>query len=701
MSEIDANIAKRNVERENRKRELLAEARKARIDWILDTDAATKTQHRITDADEEGGIDGTNDLLKELQACREDILPCAPQIIESMGSGANQNSTALLKQLLEAQNLSWESVSKLTSSSPPAQTKGQETDASLQDAINMAMDPSLKLPDIPDSGHYATFLNTLCEPSSADLVMSLQKFCKTIREAAAVMISTMEQEKEEGSSEGADDATTSSKNDQLNHGASLAKAIRGFLNMTLREMEDHNAFRNYLYPTTIDGDKKTKPTMDAATRDQLQSSLETFVYKKSRPHIDKVLLAGKEVTPNESSGSSTSNTIQTMNELEAQLHEKMFSLQFVTPAHLEISCLKSTVGEERDVDLSYTVRQLQSLHGNNNHSPRQILQSILLAHRGVSVALNQACRNNDGENKSPTPPTSADDVLPTLILATIRAHPPHLLSILRFIEDFAPLPLLRGEAGYAYTNLCGAMQFLREVDLEGHLAEVTLGGMGEGASLCIGPEEFRLGMEECRRKIVIKKAEEEKEEKRRLEGPEGGGPLEAKDEADADLVEEDSTVGRLALEVKITARDIREARSRGETIDLDWAIQQQNKLAWGEGRIEDSNNVAQHHQQQQQYPGTQNHHLPPGVPLLSSRFSRSYSYLAARPEFINLRDLPQLLKEYKLLVHTTETLLNERTVWIESERKRQLKLEREMLERDFVDVIGVEGGNGVEVSNGH
>mmetsp|Transcript_4764 Transcript_4764/g.8888 ORF Transcript_4764/g.8888 Transcript_4764/m.8888 type:complete len:226 (+) Transcript_4764:1-678(+) len=225
--------------------------------------------------------------------------------------------------------------------------------------------------------------------------------------------------------------------------------------------------------------------------------------------------------------------------------------------------------------------------------------------------------------------------------------------------------------------------------------------MGEGASLCIGPEEFRLGMEECRRKIVIKKAEEEKEEKRRLEGPEGGGPLEAKDEADADLVEEDSTVGRLALEVKITARDIREARSRGETIDLDWAIQQQNKLAWGEGRIEDSNNVAQHHQQQQQYPGTQNHHLPPGVPPLSSRFSRSYSYLAARPEFINLRDLPQLLKEYKLLVHTTETLLNERTVWIESERKRQLKLEREMLERDFVDVIGVEGGNGAEVSNGH
>ena len=54
-----------------------------------------------------------------------------------------------------------------------------------------------------------------------------------------------------------------------------------------------------------------------------------------------------------------------------------------------------------------------------------------------------------------------------------------------------------------------------------------------------------------------------------------------------------------------------------------------------------------------------------------------------------------------MLVHTMEKLLNERTVWRESEQKRQLTLEREQLEQDFAHVIGADESNRRELSNGH
>mmetsp|Transcript_5484 Transcript_5484/g.9345 ORF Transcript_5484/g.9345 Transcript_5484/m.9345 type:complete len:515 (+) Transcript_5484:149-1693(+) len=491
-------------------------------------------------------------------------------------------------------------------------------------------------------------------------------------------------------------ATSPSQQAQINHGASLAKAIRGFINTTLREMEEHEAFHDYLHPnqandptdgTSVTANKDGKPTVDDVAREQLLASLEKFVYMKCRHDIDMVLLAGKEARNDSRENASGKSSTKTMKELEVELHDKMKSLGFVTPAHLEISCLDPSAQNE-DIDLSYTIQQLQSI--NDLSSPRQILQSILLAHRGVSVALNEACVHKI--------PPGADDVLPTLILATVRAHPPNLPTTLRFIEHFAPLPLLRGEAGYAYTNLCGAMQFIQELDVQGHLEEVTLGGMGEGASLLIGPEEFRSGLEECRRKM--KKAGEEEQ---LLKGQEEDGSHErGKEFALADTNDEDCTDGKTSLKIKITAREVREARSHGESVDLDWAIQRQNNSMWQEGRIKDT--VTRQPEKEATTIAVvrgQQRHIPPEKPPLPSQFSRSYSFLTTRPENIGICDLPQLLNEYKMLVHATEKLLNERTVWRESERKRQLKLEREHLERDFADVIGADESNCMKLANGH
>jgi hypothetical protein len=352
-----------------------------------------------------------------------------------------------------------------------------------------------------------------------------------------------------------------------------------------------------------------------------------------------------------------------------------------------------------DVDLSYAVRQIRSIHGRS--SPREMLQSILMAHRGVSFALNEKC----GSGGSVSPP-GADDVLPALILATLRAQAPRLPSALVFIEIFAPPSMLQGEAGYAYTSLCGAVQFLKELDMEGHLRGVALlGGAGEmSAVLSIGPDDFRVGLEECRRKMML---EVEEGVRRSMRIRSGDGMDECADETD---VEDDTNDdGRIdddsSLQIRITARQVRDARSHGEIVDLDWALKKQQEALWQRGEVVDLMSERVTNQAEDMAAARRRHqrlNLPPEALNLPPHFSRSYSFLNANPDNIGIRDLPQLLNEYKMLVHVTELLLNERSIWRESERKRQSRLEREHLERDFADVIGVdEDGSGGELANGH
>jgi hypothetical protein len=139
----------------------------------------------------------------------------------------------------------------------------------------------------------------------------------------------------------------------------------------------------------------------------------------------------------------------------------------------------------------------------------------------------------------------------------------------------------------------------------------------------------------------------------------------------------------------ITGRDIRDASVRGETINLDWALKKQNDMLWQIGKVQTNST-----QQAEAEGGSQF----PNEPPLPSNFSRSYSFLATRPDEIRMSDLPQLLNEYKMLVHTTETLLNERALWKDAEKKRQRKLAREILERDYDAMIGTDDA---EMSNGH
>ena len=380
----------------------------------------------------------------------------------------------------------------------------------------------------------------------------------------------------------------------------------------------------------------------------------------------------------------------------------MLSLQFVTHDHLEIQCLKPNPGVSNGgildgnnqqkssldnlddiIDLSFPIQQLRSI--DDQFAPRQMLRCILLAHRGINVALNAAVEAGFTPDLEPSSvkhhhPPGADDVLPTLILAVLRAHPPKLISNLRFVEYFAPASLLRGEAGYAYTNLYGAVQFLKKLDIEGHMAEVTLGGLGEGAMLSIGPEEFRAGLERCRQAMKDKSSEDETEGGIEADGRHGDRPKEARKDVENFSDDEES------LTPRISARDVREAREHGETVDIDWALRKQAELLSRCGGVQNDSELKALGEEEDSW----SQHLPPEEPPLPSYFSRSYSFLATQPDDIRMSDLPRLLKEYQMLVHATELLLNERTVWRESERKRQMKLARKNLEKSYGDVMSAE-----------
>lgn len=711
---------------DERKRELLVEARNARIAWVLEVVDDDSKHDTSTKMDDE--ICGGVDLLSNLRACQSDILPCAPFIVEAMLSspspamavrlirrnlekqkdcvvggdesiGVDELSTTYrrnrtVRLALDERKLEWEHVVS------SGKDTGGTDDTVLTDHLLADVTPK------PHPNDYTAFLEALCQPNAADIVLSCMKFCTTMKEAANVVVT--------GNSSSSTSTAMSSgvEDDHDNTGAaagvvlsSLAKAIRGFVGKTIRVVEEHEAFQELSRSSSSSSSSMhaDETSSSIIVGDKLAASIEKFVYRKCRRDIDAVLSRSTKVESSSGNNTDNDNVTQrslgvgltsqstTVGDTDKEFYEKVRSLEFVSPAHLEIGCLvkyvssMSDVSESptyADIDLSYIVRQIRSIHVRS--SPREMLQSILMVHRGISIALNEAC----GGGESIVPP-GADDVLPTLILAILRSQAPHLPSALRLIEVFAHPTMFQGEVGYAYTSLCGAVQFLHQLDVDGHLKGVVgLGATGEmSAVLSIGPDEFRVGMEECRRKLMLEVEDREKRlsiHRSIVRNNElGNVPDYDKDVPDDDFIDDDKL-----FQTKITARQVRGARSNGETVDMEWAVRKHNDTMLHQGQIMD----AAMNQTVDQ--------LSTEEPTLPSQFSRSYSYLTVQPDNIGIRDLPKLLNEYKMLVHVTEVLLNERNVWTERERKLQSKKEREYLERDFADASVDENGIGVVIANG-
>ena len=710
-----ANINRRNASREERKHELLIEARKARIDWILGgvTDDAKDLKEVLN---------GLKNPLKDLQACASNGVSCAPDVVEALftsklkGEDDRNITTSRIalevKRVLQHEHLSWDNVSS-SSICALQTTSSKKDDQTTTNAKSDMQSSTLISPSVPSTQSYNIFLQILCQPDAADVVFSIQKFCKTIEEAAEVILSVQEEEKQkemndklekekiilqqhqhslvdaeraggaDGEVAGKDTSqsrTQASTGQSHNHAESLSKAVRGFIKKSLRDMKSHDAFK--IFPQS----KQEKIESDAVNED-LMACLETFVFTKCHNPIYRVLGAELESLDNDhalqwslSSGSSipSLDSRKTADEVELELQEKIKLLQFVTPEHLEIHCLKSAHNDS--IDLSKSVDHLRSI--KHQSSPRQMLRSILLAYREINASLNTVLNKDKGATLSPSPP-SADDILPTLILTVLRGKPERIVSDLRFIESFASISLLRGEAGYAYTNLCGAIQFLRKLDMDSHAAEVSLGE--EGAHLSISPGEFRAGIEQSKQAMKVV------ENKIQLSIKNDQDNVGSAQRNSVELHGSEDNTNQFVSRVKISGRDVQQARANGESVDMEWAIRKQKDM-WQEGEFQAIPADFTHD-------SIYNNNLLPENPPLPPNFDRSYSFLSTRPDDIRISELPNLLSEYRMLVHATESLLSERSTWRETQKKREMQLARVNLERDFNEVIGE--ALSTETTNGH
>jgi hypothetical protein len=127
----------------------------------------------------------------------------------------------------------------------------------------------------------------------------------------------------------------------------------------------------------------------------------------------------------------------------------------------------------------------------------------LAVYQGVNTALSTAPSHN--QSKAQKLP-SADDVLPTIILTVLHAKPKRIFQNLQLVKVFAHQEYVRGEAGYLYTNLDGALQFLQDLD------------MNKPSSLPISSKAFCHGLsEECVSKAqeqlsIVKGGDKDKEE---------------------------------------------------------------------------------------------------------------------------------------------------------------------------------------------
>lgn len=274
---------------------------------------------------------------------------------------------------------------------------------------------------------------------------------------------------------------------------------------------------------------------------------------------------------------------------------KVQSLQFIESRHLDIKVNESLLPLE-------ALRSVDTFH-----SVYEKLQRILQVYHGVNEALKAA-------DTDMLP--SADDVLPGVIFTVLRAQPVNLLWNLKFIEDWSPPEYLRGEAGYAFTNLFGAVQFLQELK--------------DPSSLSISQEEFTTKIAACRTII-------EERQNKIAHVPK------------IDILEEEKEETRFP-----TARDIRDARKKGEVIDIEWA------LAWQKG-------------------------VPPAAeeqPSATNTERRQYSFLASSPDDIRMKDLPALLEEYRDLFETSERMRTEKA----TESARARRKQTEVAEQDLIDV---------------
>eukprot|EP00035_Acanthoeca_spectabilis_P000130 m.71140 g.71140 ORF g.71140 m.71140 type:complete len:505 (-) comp10053_c0_seq1:234-1748(-) len=139
--------------------------------------------------------------------------------------------------------------------------------------------------------------------------------------------------------------------------------------------------------------------------------------------------------------------------MDLKLQEKIRLLRWVSPEHL-----KANFDPDNPlVQKAFENAQDQLIMMDSQRAPHEKLERVVSASKGIFDVLQLAGGS----------PAGADDFMPLLIYTVIRANPPMLYSNLQYITRFSNQKKLNsGEAGYFYTNLYGAVEFVSTIDAE-------------------------------------------------------------------------------------------------------------------------------------------------------------------------------------------------------------------------------------------
>lgn len=481
---------------------------------------------------------------------------------------------------------------------------------------------------------YYGFLHKLRTPECAELVQAMRRFVNSFEDFAR----------------GAADRKSSGdeKDEDIKR---MADMIRGHIAKSLDVFKSHPKW------TAKVGTSEKKDSVTAAMTTELscaglKQSIETFIFSKCHKALWSCIFDGK----------SAGDDIAFQGRLD--------DLQFVTPKHLDIHCLTESAADsvierkkpaKNDGDviedilwsdqLSAPIRALQSV--DIQYSPARMLSCIHSVYRGVNEALSVAMASAE---KSSTTLPSADDVLPALILVVLRAQPRGVISNLNFVDLFATPEQLRGEVGYAFTNLFSAVQFLRELDVDKYLQKR---GEDEDSNrlpfFSMSPDEFKKGLEKCR-----------EDTQKRIEDKQQA-------QCSSDKAVNSEPMRLSQIDVSIPVHTIHCARSKGEVVDMEWAQKWQHRHLPLLHPAEAKPGCGFSKQQQRSHVSADPLPLPDG-------FSRSYNFLSVGPEDVRINDVPQLLHDYQMLVRATESLLSERNTMFTANHKEQLRITRDKLE---------------------
>ena len=150
--------------------------------------------------------------------------------------------------------------------------------------------------------------------------------------------------------------------------------------------------------------------------------------------------------------------VQNESQTDVAFAERMARLQPVTAAMLDATDVEA-------LDVPHWDRAVAALRTMPDAlTPRRKVANIRSAVDDIFQCLAVAHRRRKKDEDLDDVPPGADDLLPVVILATLRARTPTLFAQLKFIELYVGDDRLSGEEGFLLTQLVAAASFLLNVD---------------------------------------------------------------------------------------------------------------------------------------------------------------------------------------------------------------------------------------------